>query len=149
MKGRGKNWSSAHAPYSRHIRYCRDSPLIGYILAACTGLLITLEILLVRYNPEHLSNKNIFIALFWTYTSGTIVSLVVMVILLGLPPGGLTFWRQFDVLPCSVQTCLLRVDSLRKIEVNSLYWCQNKVNEPTFIYQWISFAREEYSFVKY
>ena len=80
MKRRGKNWSSADAPYSRHIRYCRDSPLIGYILAACTGLLITLEILLVRYNPEHLSNKNIFIALFWTYTSGTIVSLVVMVI---------------------------------------------------------------------
>ena len=60
--------------------YCRNSPLIGYILAACTGVLLTIEITLVRYYPDHLSDKNIFIALFWTYTFGTIVSLVVMAI---------------------------------------------------------------------
>ena len=60
--------------------YSRHSPLIGYILAASTGLLNILEILLVRYYPDHLSDKNIFIALFWTYAFGTIVSLVVMAI---------------------------------------------------------------------
>ena len=52
----------------------RDSPSIGYILACCSGVLTTLEILLIRYYSDHLSDMNIFIALFWTYAFGTIVS---------------------------------------------------------------------------
>ena len=56
----------------------RDSPFIGYILAACTGLLLTTEITLIKYYPDDLSERNIFIALFWTYAFGTIISLFVM-----------------------------------------------------------------------
>ena len=60
--------------------YCRASPLIGYILAASTGLLLAMEITLAKYYPEYLSDRNIFIVLFWTYTFGTVISLLVMVI---------------------------------------------------------------------
>ena len=54
--------------------------LIGCSLAVGTGIFATLEILLVRYYPDHFSDRNIFKALFWAYASGTILSLVVMVI---------------------------------------------------------------------
>ena len=60
--------------------FYRNSQSIGYILAVCTGFVITLDMLTVRYYPSYFSNKNIFIALFWTYALGTIASLVIMVI---------------------------------------------------------------------
>ena len=53
---------------------------IGYILAVCTGFVVSLDILTVRYFPCYFCNKNIFIALYWTYAFGTIISLVVMAI---------------------------------------------------------------------
>ena len=59
---------------------CRSSPFVGYILAACTGLLLTMDITLIEYYPSDLSERNIFIALFWTYAFGAIVSLFVMLI---------------------------------------------------------------------
>ena len=56
-----------------------NATIFGYCLAICTGILITLELLVVKYYQQHFSvNHNIFTALFWTYALGTVVSLIVM-----------------------------------------------------------------------
>ena len=58
----------------------RSSAVIGYSLAVCCAVVNTLDILVVRCYPTQLSDKNLFIALFWTYGLGAIISLIIMTI---------------------------------------------------------------------
>ena len=70
---------------------CSESPLIGYSIAVGAGLTTTLEILLIRLYPSALSSKRIFLALFWSYTFGTFLSLIIMAIFeTPQPPEGIT-----------------------------------------------------------
>ena len=73
------NWSKQYS-FKYLVLCCRDSPMIGYILATCTGLLITMEITLYRYYPDQFSDKNLFTPLFWMYAFGALASLIIMAI---------------------------------------------------------------------
>ena len=54
--------------------------ILGYILAVCTGICLTLEIAVVKYYKDFFTVENLFISLIWTHALGTLLSLIPMLI---------------------------------------------------------------------
>ena len=55
-------------------------PVLGYILATCTGLFMTLEVAVVKYYKDFFTTENVFISLIWSYLLGTLLSIIPMLI---------------------------------------------------------------------